>query len=42
MLLNKPQLIDVVGKSCFSRPVGGLTVEDATGLEVAEGCVSEK
>lgn len=42
MLMNKPPLIDVAGKLCFSRPFGGLTVEAATGLEVAEGCVNEK
>ena len=37
MPLNKPRLIDVVGKLCFSRPIEGLTMEAATGLEVAEG-----
>lgn len=42
MLLNKSQLIDEVGKLCFSSPIGGLTMEATTGLEVAEVCVSEK
>lgn len=42
MQLNKPQLIDVVRKSCFSRPFGEMAVEAATGLEVAEVSVSEK